>query len=147
MVRIRDADVRRRVCLDIGDDIVIDAAIIRIETKIDFDIGVKRLKICDRLFIYTGLIDVGIVLCPEGDLVIAGGVKLLRHFKSKGWRQDYSKKYVNMRQNWIFPMLRQLVAETEQNFFTSRWECKRAEEYRMEYMSLGASLRNMMRLF
>ena len=60
---------------DIGDHIVIDLPVIRIEPEIYGNIGVQRLKVLDGLLVDIGLPFIGIVFCPEGDLIIRFGVK------------------------------------------------------------------------
>ena len=69
MVGIGDADIRCRIRRDVGDDIVIDLSVIGIQFQIDFDIRIDRFKIGDRLLVDVDLIDVGIVLRPERDLI------------------------------------------------------------------------------
>ena len=81
VVGIGDAHVGSGFGGNIGDDIVIDAAVIGIKPQIDLDIGIQLLKIGDGLFINSYLGQVGVVFCPEGDLVLSGFVKALRNGK------------------------------------------------------------------
>ena len=81
MVRIGNTDIGRRVGGDVGDDIIVDLAVIRIQAHIDFDVGIDRLEVRDGLFIYGGLGLVGIVLGPEGELELPGSIKGFRYLE------------------------------------------------------------------
>ena len=70
VVRVGDADVRRRVRGDVGDDVVINFSVIRIQLQIHRDVWVKGLKIGNCLLIDIGLGLVRIVFRPEGKLII-----------------------------------------------------------------------------
>ena len=70
MVRVGDADIRRRVRGDVGDDVVINFSVIRIQLQIHRDVWVKGLKIGNCLLIDIGLGLVRIVFRPEGNLII-----------------------------------------------------------------------------
>ena len=81
MVGIGDAHIGGGVGGNVGDHVVVNAAVIGIKPQIDLDIGVKCLKIGDGLLINGHLGQVGVVFCPEGDLVLPGFVKVLGHGK------------------------------------------------------------------
>ena len=70
MVGIGNADIRRRIGLNVGDNVVVNTAIVGIQTQLNLDVGIKCFKIGNRLLIYARLSDVGIVLGPEGQLVL-----------------------------------------------------------------------------
>ena len=75
MVGVGDADVGGGVRGDVGNDVVVDFAVVRVKPKIYGDIGVQGFKIGYCLFIDFGLGFVCVVFGPESDLVISGGVK------------------------------------------------------------------------
>ena len=79
MVRIGDAHIGGSIGCDIGDDIIVDTAVIGVKPQIHGDIGIQRLKIRNGFLVNIRLGHVGIILGPEGDLVIAGGVEFLRY--------------------------------------------------------------------
>ena len=57
MVRISDTDIGRRVGGDVGNDIIVDLAVIRIQAHIYFDVGIDLLDllhIASQLAIVTG---------------------------------------------------------------------------------------------
>ncbi len=81
MVGIGNADIRRRVSCNVCDNIIINSAVIRIKTQVYAYIWVELLKISNRLLIDFGLRPVGIVLCPEGQLVLFAGIKVLWDLK------------------------------------------------------------------
>ena len=81
MVRISDADIGSGVRGDVGDNVVIQPSIIGIQPQIDFDIGIELFKTGNGLLVDLHLRQVGIVFCPEGDLVIPAGVKAFRNRK------------------------------------------------------------------
>ena len=81
MVGIGDAHIGGGVGGDVGDHIVINAAVIGVKPQIDLDIGVKGLKIGDGLLINSHLGQVGVVFGPEGDLVLPGFIKGFGHGK------------------------------------------------------------------
>lgn len=70
MIRIGDADIWRRICCDVCDDIIIDFSIVRIQTKCDCDIGILFLKIADRFFIDICLRLVCVIFSPECDFIV-----------------------------------------------------------------------------
>ncbi len=74
VIRVGDTDIRRGAGGDIGDHIVENPAVVGVEFHIDLDVGIERLKISDGFFVDIGLVFVGIVLCPEGDLIFLGGI-------------------------------------------------------------------------
>ena len=79
MVRIGNADIRSRIGGNVRDDIVVYFAVIRVKAHVDVDIGIERLKICDRLLIDLGLSLVGVVFGPESEFYLLILVELLRH--------------------------------------------------------------------
>ena len=79
IVRISDADIRRRVGGNIGNDIIIDLTVVRIQTHIDRHIRVQGFKIFDRLLIDPGLCLVGIIFRPESELDRFRGIESLRN--------------------------------------------------------------------
>ena len=76
VVRVGDAHIGGGVGGDIGDDVVIDLAVIRIQPKVYGNVGVQSLKIRNGLLIDPGLRPVGVVLGPEGDGIAAAFVEL-----------------------------------------------------------------------
>ena len=78
MVGVGYADVWGGVGGNICDDVVVYLAIVGIEPKVHADIRVQRLKVCYGLLVYLGLGLVGVVLCPEGYLLIPVCVEFLR---------------------------------------------------------------------
>ena len=83
VVRIRDADVGRRVRRDVGDNIVVNLSVVRVESHIDLDIRIQSLKIGNRFLIDSRLRLICIILRPESDLVLCRRVKCLRHHELK----------------------------------------------------------------
>ena len=81
MVRIGDADIRRGSGRDIGDDVIVDPAVIGIQLHPHMNRRIKGFKIPDRLIVDIGLRFVGVVLRPEGNRSLPLRVKLRRHFK------------------------------------------------------------------
>ena len=84
MIRIGNTDVRRRIGRDIGDDIVIDPAVIGIQAHLDLDVRIKILEIFDGFLVDAGLYFVRIVLRPEDHFVLAAGIKALRDREGTG---------------------------------------------------------------
>ena len=84
MVRIGDAHVRRGLRGDVGDDVVVDAAVVRVQAHFDPDVRIEGLKVRDGLLIYGGLHLVGIVLRPEGHFKAAAVIQLLRDHEGAG---------------------------------------------------------------
>ena len=81
MVGIGDADVRRGVCGNVGDNVVVNTAVIGVKAKVYGYVGVKRFKIGDSLLVNVNLRFIRVVFCPKGYLVIPGSVKLFGNFK------------------------------------------------------------------
>ena len=80
MVRVGDAHVGGGLGGDVGDHVVVDVPVVGVKPQVYGDVGVQGLKIGDGLFVDVGLGHVGVVLGPEGDLILprqAGGG--LRH--------------------------------------------------------------------
>lgn len=51
MVRVGDADIRRRLRRNIRNNVVVNFAVIRVQLQIDRNIRVECLKIRDRFFV------------------------------------------------------------------------------------------------
>ena len=81
MVGIGDAHIGRGIRGDVGNHIVVNSAVVGIKPQIDLDVGVERFKIRYRLLVDAHLGHIGIVFGPEGDLIISGGIKFLRHLE------------------------------------------------------------------
>ena len=79
VVGVGDADVGGGVGCDVGDDVVVDFAVIRVQPEIHGDVGIQRFKVRNGLLVDVHLSHVGIVFCPEGDLIAPGGVKVVRN--------------------------------------------------------------------
>ncbi len=77
MVGVGDADVGGGVRGDVGNDVVVDFAVVRIQPEIHGDVGIQRFKVRNGLLVDVHLSHVGVVFCPEGDLIPPGGVKLI----------------------------------------------------------------------
>ena len=77
MVRVRDADIGCGIGCNVGDDIIIDATVVGIEAHIHGDIRVQRLKVRNGLLVNRGLDFVGVVLRPEGDVIMLRAVEAL----------------------------------------------------------------------
>ena len=70
MIRVGDADIRRRLRRNIRNNVVVNFAVIRVELQIDRNIRVECLKIRDRFFVNIRLTDVRVVFCPERDCFV-----------------------------------------------------------------------------
>ena len=81
MVGIGNADIGCGICGNIGDDIVIDLAIVGIKPQIHLNVGIAFFKSGDGVFVDLYLRHVGVVFCPEGNLVVFCGVELLGNGK------------------------------------------------------------------
>ena len=79
VVRIGDAHIWGGICGNVGNDIVVNLAVIGVKPQIHSDIGVQGFEIGNGLFVDLCLGFIGVVFCPEGNLVITGGIKLLRN--------------------------------------------------------------------
>ena len=75
MVRVCDAHIGRGVGSNVGDHILIDAAVISVELQRHLDVGVNGLEILDGLLVDIGLGNIALRLGPEGDLI---GVALVK---------------------------------------------------------------------
>ena len=60
---------------------VVDAAVVRVQLHRHRDVGIQGLEALDGLLVDLRLGLVGIVLRPEGDLVVPGGIEGLRHLE------------------------------------------------------------------
>ena len=65
MIRVGDADIRRRLRRNIRNNVVVNFAVIRVQLQIDRDIRVECLKILDRFFVNIRLTDVRVVFLPQ----------------------------------------------------------------------------------
>ena len=81
MVRIGDAHVGRGVRGDVGDHVVIDAAVVGVQLHRYRDVGIQGLEVRDGLLVDLGLGLVGVVLGPEGDLILPRGIEALGHLE------------------------------------------------------------------
>ena len=79
MVRVGDAHIGGGICGDVGDHIVVNSRVVRIQPHIHGDVRIQLFKIPDGLLINGGLPLVGVVLGPEGNGVLLCGVKGFRH--------------------------------------------------------------------
>ena len=77
MVRVGDAHVGGGIRCNVCDDVIINFPIVRIQAKIYSDIGIQSLKIRNCLLVDVRLGLIGVVFCPEGNLVVPRGVKFL----------------------------------------------------------------------
>ena len=82
MIRIGNTDIRSGVGGDIGNDIVVDLAVISIQTQIDMDIRIILFKILNGLFIDHCLCLVGVILGPESDFILAACIEGFGDLKS-----------------------------------------------------------------
>ena len=77
VVGVGDADVGGGVRGDVGNDVVVDFAVVRIQPEIHGDVGIQRFKVRNGLLVDVHLSHVGVVFCPEGDLIPPGGVEFV----------------------------------------------------------------------
>ena len=82
MIRIGDAHIRRGIRGDVGDHVIIDLAVICIETQIHGDIRIKIFKILDRFLIDGRLVLIGVIFGPESDFIFSGKIEFFRHGKT-----------------------------------------------------------------
>ncbi len=82
MIRIGNAHIRRGIRGDVSDHVIIDLAVIRIETQIHGDIRIKIFKIRDRFLIDGRLVLIGVIFGPESDFIFSGKIELFRHGKT-----------------------------------------------------------------
>ena len=78
MVRVGNAHIWGGSRGDIGNDIVINLAVISVKPKVYRNVWVQRLEILDGFLVNRSLGFVGVVFCPEGNLIILGGIEFLR---------------------------------------------------------------------
>ena len=69
VVGVGDADVGGGVCGNICDNVAVNASVVGVELEIYLDIGVKCLKILNRLLVYRHLSQIGVVFRPKAYLV------------------------------------------------------------------------------
>ena len=84
VVGVGDADVGGGVGCDVGNDVVVNFAVVRVQPEIHGDVGIQGFKIRDGLFVDVHLGHVGVVFRPEGDLIAPGGVKVVRNLVGDG---------------------------------------------------------------
>ena len=77
MVGIGDAHIGSGGGGNVGNDVVVDAAVIGVQPHFHGDVGVQRVELGNGLLVDIGLGDVGVVLGPEGDGKLAAGIQLL----------------------------------------------------------------------
>lgn len=82
MVGVGDAHVGGGAGGDVGDDVVVDLAVVGIQAQLHLDVGVELLEIGDGLLINVSLALVGVVLGPEGDLIGAALVEGVGHLEA-----------------------------------------------------------------
>ena len=82
MVRIRDTDVRRCLGGDVGNDVVVDFAVIRIQAQVDLNVRVQRFKPFDGVLVNGNLGHVGVVLRPERDFVLLRFIKFFGNIEN-----------------------------------------------------------------
>ena len=82
MIRIGDAHIRRGIRSDVGNHVIIDLAVIRIQTQIHGDIRIKIFKILNRFLIDGRLVLIGVIFGPESDFIFSGKIELFRHGKA-----------------------------------------------------------------
>ena len=83
VIGIGNADIRGGVGCDIGDDIVIDLAVIVVDPDIDMNIGIQLLEGSDRILVDPGLILIRIILCPEGQFKGSAFIQLFGNDKRR----------------------------------------------------------------
>ena len=81
VIRVGDADVRRGLGSDVGDDVVVNLAVIRVQAQIDLDIRIQRFKPLNGVLVDRHLGHVGVVFRPECDLMLLRPVEFLRNLK------------------------------------------------------------------
>ena len=82
VVGVSDAHIGGGIRGDVGDDIVVDLAIVGIQPQVDRDVGIQLLEAGDGTIVDLHLGHLGIVLGPEGNFVIPGGVEGFRNFEN-----------------------------------------------------------------
>ena len=65
MIRVGDADIRRRLRRNIRNNVVVNFAVIRVQLQIDRNIRVECLKIRDRFFVNIRLTDVRVIFAQN----------------------------------------------------------------------------------
>ena len=75
VVRVGDADVGGGVGCDVGNDVIVDFAVVRIKPQVHGDVGIQLLEIFNGLLVDVHLGLVGVVFGPEGDFVVPAVVK------------------------------------------------------------------------
>ena len=109
VVGIGDAHVGRGVGGDVGDDVVVDGAVVRVGLQLHLDVGIQRLEVPDRLLVNLLLGVVAVVLGPEGEDVLPGGVEFRRHLKARALlpamaaRKSQKQEQENQRQPRLLP--------------------------------------------
>ena len=81
MVGIGYAYIRRCVGCNVCDNVVIYFAVVRIKPKAYFYVWVEQFKVAYGLLVYPCLVLIGIVLGPEGKLILPRSIELLRHYE------------------------------------------------------------------
>ena len=79
VIRVGDADIGCRIGGNIGNDIVVNFAVIRVQVQVYRDIGIQGFKICNGFLVDFRLGFVGIIFRPEGDLIVPGSIEFLRN--------------------------------------------------------------------
>lgn len=81
VVRVSDAHIWGGFCGNVGNDIIVDLAVIGVKPQVYSNIGIQGLEIGDGLFVNFRLGFVGVVFGPEGDFIVLGGIKFFRDGK------------------------------------------------------------------
>ena len=82
VIRVSNTYVRGCIRRNIGDHIIVNISIICVKPQVYRDIGIQFLEIFNSLFINVSLGLICIVFCPEGDLIVLGGVESFRDSES-----------------------------------------------------------------
>ena len=82
MVGVGDTHVGGGAGGDVGDDVVINFAVVGVQAQLHVDVGVKLLKVGNGLLVDVGLALIGVVFGPEGDLIGAALIKGVWHLKA-----------------------------------------------------------------
>lgn len=78
VVRVGNAYIGGGVCGNVGDNIVVNFAVIGVKPQIYSNVGVQGFELGDSLFVDFCLGFVGVVFGPEGDFIVLGGIKFFR---------------------------------------------------------------------
>ena len=82
MVRVGDAHVGGGAGGDVGDNVVVDVAVVGVQPQVHGDVGVQPLELRNGLAVDVRLELVGVVFRPEGDFIVVLG-KAVGHGKGR----------------------------------------------------------------